>query len=1504
MKAKFLALAALVLGMVSCQNDFDGANVGNKGEVDLTLSVAVPEMETRAAGNTSDEGGLTNINLEKDYDIRYILEVYDANGALAKERMYSFEDTADNTTFNLRLVPGRGYSFVVWADFVPQVDERDAAESYDYHYNTSAGLTKVMVVKDHWTAINESRDAYTGKHFEADFRSSSSILVTLTRPFAKLRVVTTDIKELYGDLMPETVKVNYLNTYFYNEFNALTQDVEGQPEATDEKVVDLKTMTYEYEDPKGTGVMTLFADYFFRATDDRVMFTMDVQDNTKQDIPTIVFNTNIPVKRNYLTTVMGPVLTDANSISVTIEEGFANGKEWNPEDDKYDVEAWDGETLNAPVDSNNDGIYEIGTGAQLAYLAAAVNGTLPSTASTRAGEVDWAKEEFVLTANIDLDNNNWTPIGITEAKSFRGAFDGQGKTIYNLRIDSKSRAGLFGYVGRDSGSNDGNVYGAIRNLKLHNVNMKTSSGAALCGNLFRGEISDIELTGKVTIEGTAQNVAGVVGYHYGNLANITVDVTEDSYVKSATGYCGGVASYSGEGDYTKTNIESNIKVIASGEAVGGLFALLQYGNSATDCSCSATVINDCAVDSHNRYVRTGGIAGCWVENASAKTTLTGCEFTGTVKATRQDGLTASKLAHGGLVGASYNTAGYGELNIDGKKYVDVYKSAGLANAVKLEGYTIYMTAGPWGDGVNITEYTMPTSIADNVTIEGVKEAILNMNNISEIGGADNLTIDGITVNWNGNTYSGFTHSTGHVYKNITFNGAFFCWNQSARFEDCVFNLNANQYIWTYGCNVDFERCTFNCVDGKGILIYNEGTDVTVNINNCEFSSSKHAQTGNGQNIAAIEISNAVNNPKFTVSINNCVSKGGFAYDDFICRFKDEVTAENLANLNVTVDGLKYVSEGVIEDAEGNLVVNSLQTLETALKSAGAAGAGDTNIVFAENSTLDMTNVEWTPIKVDGYHGADIVTIEGNGAVITGLTAPLFAGGFAGGSGIVIKDLTIKDSDIVSANTLGSGAFIESVDSMDKITLTNCHLLNSTVTGGAGSRTGGLIGWTAGYNNVNDGPVKTYVTIDNCSVVGCTIQCDGSVGGINGHAGNNAWTYTTISNCTIQNNKLISTDDGEWRTGVVVGTANVGEVTISNITESGNTLTQTGKTAPEGFKRNYYGRFVPGTTGKLTIDGEEVVMINTAEKLTEAIENAKAGDTITIDGDITLTENVTIPAGVTFNGNGKQINGTLVAGGDIAFAGHTKVTAFSAGYSGYEITIGEGACLEITGGGRSTMGYNNTFNITGTITDAKSADKANIQPSLIMPAGISITGGNGLELNIKDAYVQIGSTTSKNSAANGTFTINIENSIAEFTNQLTFSEPTNGMNPTFNLNVKNSVLTTATKLILTAPNCNMVVDNSTIDVKTYFRNSGNVELKNGSVLTGNTIQFGENGGHDGTTTVDASKFTIKASSTGHAYDGRGTGSITLKNGAEVNVDYYKALTINSDATSSFTGTEVL
>ena len=322
-------------------------------------------------------------------------------------------------------------------------------------------------------------------------------------------------------------------------------------------------------------------------------------------------------------------------------------------------------------------------------------------------------------------------------------------------------------------------------------------------------------------------------------------------------------------------------------------------------------------------------------------------------------------------------------------------------------------------------------------------------------------------------------------------------------------------------------------------------------------------------------------------------------------------------------------------------------------------------------------------------------------------------------------------------------------------------------------------------------------------------------------------------------------------------------------------------------------------GKWTIVAT-TVFVNNAEDLA----NATAGMTIVIESDITLTEEVTLPANVTLNGNGKQINGTIYAGGNLTIEGHVKVTAFSASYYNRVITIGPGACLEITGSDdRVSLAYGNVFNITGTIENAKTADKSSIQPSLIIPGGISITGGSDATFNVKNAYVVIGSTTSKNSAANGTFTFDFDNAIVEFTSQFTLSEPTGGKTPTFNMNVKDSVVTTGTKFIVAAPNSTVVLDNSTLTAATYFRNSGEVTLKNGSVLTASTIQFGENGGNDGTTVVDNSTLTITASSAGHALDGKGTGKIIAKNGATVSVTYYKGIEIECDESSTFTGTKV-
>ena len=327
--------------------------------------------------------------------------------------------------------------------------------------------------------------------------------------------------------------------------------------------------------------------------------------------------------------------------------------------------------------------------------------------------------------------------------------------------------------------------------------------------------------------------------------------------------------------------------------------------------------------------------------------------------------------------------------------------------------------------------------------------------------------------------------------------------------------------------------------------------------------------------------------------------------DFVLNCKNENYAAGKANIIVTGgsfqgfdpanaksdDAASYLAPGYISVETNGVwtvvrgdkpVAMTAAELQAYITAFAVADSGDNVIKIGKDIVLKEGET-WVPATIDGYHGAGVITVLGNGHTISGLNAPLFAGGFAGNSGIIVKDLTldgVKINDAASGQ--GIGAFVCNVDSMPTIELDNCHLTNSEIISTGGARVGGLIGWTSGYNKPNDGPVDTYIKITKCSVEGCTISAKGSVGGIIGHAGCNPATFHTITDCAVKNCVINSTDDGGWRVGVVVGTANVGELTINNITESGNTITQTGKTAPE--HSNLYGRFVPGTTGELVIDG--------------------------------------------------------------------------------------------------------------------------------------------------------------------------------------------------------------------------------------------------------------------------------------------------------------------------------
>ena len=528
---RILFFAALVLGVVSCQKDQFGLDVDANGEAAVTVEVALSEAVTRAAGGSSALGAIDN-GVNGEYDIRYTLEVYDNAGKLAKrpDQQYSKEPS---TTFALRLIPGRDYRFVVWADFVKA--------GVDPYYNVE-NLTNVYITGTH-NAMNESRDAYTAVQEIKKFGSASKIEMTLTRPFAKLRVVTNDMNEIYSEL--STAKVVY-TTPIYTAFNALDKKVAGTPENNITKEVNFTNEAYLYEgEPTTEGEQTLFADYLFGTEDGTIKFTLDVTDNSGQEpIPTIVFNTNIPVQRNYLTTIYGPVLTDANNVTVTIDDNFTNWE--NTTDSPYYQEVWDGTSIREPKYDAETKTYTIEFPAELAWVADQVN----NKGNKFAGKT------VKLASGIDLGNERWTPIGATG--KFEGTFDGSNLTISNfvIRTEGKASAGLFANA----------KY--VRNVTVTNVdiesNYKTGAivGDGLCSRIDNCHVDNARIVVTPWNKDEANNVGGIVGY----LSAENEAWVKDCSVKNSniTAYrkVGGIAGAANQAAVVTGNAVENVNIYA------------------------------------------------------------------------------------------------------------------------------------------------------------------------------------------------------------------------------------------------------------------------------------------------------------------------------------------------------------------------------------------------------------------------------------------------------------------------------------------------------------------------------------------------------------------------------------------------------------------------------------------------------------------------------------------------------------------------------------------------------------------------------------------------------------------------------------------------------------------------------------------------------------------------------------------------------------------------------
>ena len=303
---------ALVLGVVSCQTEPEGFDVNMGGEQEVLINVSLPE-ETRA--DSAKGFDLTTLATDSEYQLRYILEIY-RDGA-EEGKNYRDVKYSDDTSvaFPVRLVPGHKYTFAVWADIVKQVENPT-----DLYYN-AASLKSISIIDEKWNAMDEKRDAFTGFAILEKGKSITDIqTINLTRPFAKVRVVTTDIKTIrtFG-LEPKAATALY-KVPVYTRFDATNASVAG--EVNDKTLAFVYNNTYEQI---GANELTLFTDYLFVGNNGNITkFNLEVFANAERtsSIKSNSFNTDIAIERNKLTTIKGDVLTEGGNIEVKIEDGL------------------------------------------------------------------------------------------------------------------------------------------------------------------------------------------------------------------------------------------------------------------------------------------------------------------------------------------------------------------------------------------------------------------------------------------------------------------------------------------------------------------------------------------------------------------------------------------------------------------------------------------------------------------------------------------------------------------------------------------------------------------------------------------------------------------------------------------------------------------------------------------------------------------------------------------------------------------------------------------------------------------------------------------------------------------------------------------------------------------------------------------------------------------------------------------------------------------------------
>ncbi len=255
-----------------------------------------------------------------------------------------------------------------------------------------------------------------------------------------------------------------------------------------------------------------------------------------------------------------------------------------------------------------EGCYQVADAFQLFWFAGLVNGTLTDGTAQNAAAC------AVLTTNIDLTGEAWTPIG-SESNPYTGTFDGQNHTISGMTIENaESYSGLFGNVtgtvrdftvtgtititGSKAVSKVGGAVGSLGTASVggtvsgvtSKVNITVSAGndhiGGVVGSMPENSSPTVEscvYTGNITVTVEAGSVAGVVGYiRTGTIQNCA---NQGGINTGGNGSVGGILGYCNNGEIYIRNCYNSGSIAAEGTANVGAIVGQNNKTQATVSNC-------------------------------------------------------------------------------------------------------------------------------------------------------------------------------------------------------------------------------------------------------------------------------------------------------------------------------------------------------------------------------------------------------------------------------------------------------------------------------------------------------------------------------------------------------------------------------------------------------------------------------------------------------------------------------------------------------------------------------------------------------------------------------------------------------------------------------------------------------------------------------------------------------------------------------------------------------